>query len=905
MDIGGTSRRRRRLWRFADAEFDEAGWTLRVDGRAVPLEGKPLEVLHELLLHAGEVVSKDELLDAVWPGVTVVENSLANAVSKLRKGLGEAGDTIVETVPRIGYRLAVPVAIETLDAPLAPRFAFQAGDPVPGRPQWRLVGPLGQTGADDVWRARHDKTGETRVFKFADASDRLRALKREATLARLLMAALGKGAPFVPLLEWNFEHSPYFLESADGGDDLGGWAHMQGGIAAVPLTTRLAIAGAIARALGAAHSIGVLHKDLKPANILIETRAEGPFVRLADFGSARLLDTDVLGANLITDFGGLDQDEASRSGTPAYRAPELAGDGVPTVQSDVYAAGLILFQLVVGDFGRFLAPGWEDLVDDPLLREDIALAAAADPLRRPSADELADRLARIDARRAEAEAAALEAARAEALARAEERRRHRRPWMRAAAAAAFIALAGTSTMTVLASRQRDQARAAQAQAEASYAFLADDILASPDPAKADGADEKLVDAVRRASAGIDRRFAGQPLIAARLYATLARAFDQRSEYAAARDYYARAWRWFGRAGATGDVEANVMRLQLASAEALSTQPGSLDRARRLVAATRASLGEKATSGEPAVWLESAEGMIALVDNQVPSARDHFARASALADSIPEAFETRQRLNFHQRHAFALLRLGDHEGGERELAPLVAAMGRLQGPEHPDTLLLRLNLAQSRALSGHYEAALTDLNWLIPRLEARLGPDHRTTLLALSVRQLALGSLGRYGPAAADAERVWRAAAAKDGPGSFTAVAMRADLGTTQCRAGALAQGEANLRAAYQASRAGPGPESPIAQALRAAIADCLIAGGKAEAAAPLLRNIDRERVNQLVGDAHWDAGLDVSLAEVALAKGDRTEAAARLRAAASAYSSPPSDRYLADRLARLHAALGI
>ena len=98
MDIGGTSRRRRRLWRFADAEFDEAGWTLRVDGRAVPLEGKPLEVLHELLLHAGEVVSKDELLDAVWPGVTVVENSLANAVSKLRKGLGEAGDTIVAVV---------------------------------------------------------------------------------------------------------------------------------------------------------------------------------------------------------------------------------------------------------------------------------------------------------------------------------------------------------------------------------------------------------------------------------------------------------------------------------------------------------------------------------------------------------------------------------------------------------------------------------------------------------------------------------------------------------------------------------------------------------------------------------------------------------------------------------------
>ena len=80
------------------------------------------------------------------------------------------------------------------------------------------------------------------------------------------------------------------------------------------------------------------------------------------------------------------------------------------------------------------------------------------------------------------------------------------------------------------------------------------------------------------------------------------------------------------------------------------------------------------------------------------------------------------------------------------------------------------------------------------------------------------------------------------------------------------------------------------------------AAGKA---APLLRNIDRERVNQLVGDAHWDASLDVALAEVALAKGDRDEAKARLRAAAAVYTNPPSDRYLARRVARLHSALGI
>jgi non-specific serine/threonine protein kinase len=71
-----SSRRRRRIWRFADAEFDEAGWVLRIAGQPAQLEAKPLEVLHELLLRAGEVVTKDEILDAVWSGVTVVEGSL-------------------------------------------------------------------------------------------------------------------------------------------------------------------------------------------------------------------------------------------------------------------------------------------------------------------------------------------------------------------------------------------------------------------------------------------------------------------------------------------------------------------------------------------------------------------------------------------------------------------------------------------------------------------------------------------------------------------------------------------------------------------------------------------------------------------------------------------------------------
>lgn len=99
---------------FASAVFDEESWKLTVDGKPVAVEAKPLDLLHELLLRAGKVVSKEELLDAVWPEVVVVEASLTTAVLKLRRALGDNSrdSRIIEVVPRIGYRLSVPVEVQ-------------------------------------------------------------------------------------------------------------------------------------------------------------------------------------------------------------------------------------------------------------------------------------------------------------------------------------------------------------------------------------------------------------------------------------------------------------------------------------------------------------------------------------------------------------------------------------------------------------------------------------------------------------------------------------------------------------------------------------------------------------------------------------------------------------------------
>ena len=91
------------------------------------------------------------------------------------------------------------------------------------------------------------------------------------------------------------------------------------------------IAAQIAAGLAAAHGLGILHRDLKPANVMLDGRGR---VRIMDFGLA------ALAADLSPDETG--------AGTPAYMAPEQIGGGEITLRSDVYALGLVLYELFTG-----------------------------------------------------------------------------------------------------------------------------------------------------------------------------------------------------------------------------------------------------------------------------------------------------------------------------------------------------------------------------------------------------------------------------------------------------------------------------------------------------------------------------------------------------------------------------
>jgi TolB-like protein/DNA-binding winged helix-turn-helix (wHTH) protein len=117
-----------RCWAFADCEFDEFRRELRVRGVVTELEPKPVEVLLRLLARAGQVVTKEDLLEAVWPGTAVVDGSLATAVSKIRRALGDADSSVLLTVPKIGYRLGVPVNMK----PAVSASSSATAQPVPG-----------------------------------------------------------------------------------------------------------------------------------------------------------------------------------------------------------------------------------------------------------------------------------------------------------------------------------------------------------------------------------------------------------------------------------------------------------------------------------------------------------------------------------------------------------------------------------------------------------------------------------------------------------------------------------------------------------------------------------------------------------------------------------------------------
>src|SRR5262249_5001902 len=134
-------------FRFGPYELDLKPNELRRDGVKLPLRGQPLQVLELLLRSPGEVVSREQLRQALWSDGTIVEfdDSLNTCIRRLRQVLGDdaSGPTFIETIPRRGYRFVgevEPIANGILVEPSATAGPSAIPAPVPTPVERRRVG---------------------------------------------------------------------------------------------------------------------------------------------------------------------------------------------------------------------------------------------------------------------------------------------------------------------------------------------------------------------------------------------------------------------------------------------------------------------------------------------------------------------------------------------------------------------------------------------------------------------------------------------------------------------------------------------------------------------------------------------------------------------------------------------
>jgi serine/threonine-protein kinase len=212
----------------------------------------------------------------------------------------------------------------------------KSSDPLIGRTlaaRYRLVRPLGSGGMALVYLAKHvmiDRLSAIKVLRrdlAMSASHRERFLREARAVNRI--------------------NHPNIVEITDLGESDGlvflvmEYVEGESLIAALrrgrfAWTRAARVAAQIAAALARAHDVGIIHRDLKPENVLLGNRAGEDFVKLTDFGIAKILDAPALTFS------------EQRFGTPGYIAPEYAEGAPATPLGDLYALGVVLYEMLTG-----------------------------------------------------------------------------------------------------------------------------------------------------------------------------------------------------------------------------------------------------------------------------------------------------------------------------------------------------------------------------------------------------------------------------------------------------------------------------------------------------------------------------------------------------------------------------
>lgn len=782
------------VWRFEGYTLDEGSRTLTLPGgEAQRLNTSSFLVLQYLLLHVGQLCGHDELLAIGWTGRKVQANSVAKCISLLRRLLADEAGTRIRLTHGYGYQLTLQASYEAGEALLERSSSVpEAGEPVPGRPEWTLAARIGAGACGEVHAATHAGGLPPRAYKFAVGERGLRGLKRELLLQRYLQNEHPAVDCLLPVVDAELERAPYFLATPlQPQGNLAEWAKADGQLALLPREARLAIARALCESVAQLHSTGLAHRDLKPQNLYLRDDGGRYRVLLADLGAgAGMLPPGVDGNGLPigqqTRLGSSDEE----SGSELYLAPELLSGSAATIQSDLYALGLLVFQLAIADLRRTLAPGWEAVLDDSLLAGDIAEAANLNPAARPSsATVLAERLRSLDARRV----ALRDASQRELLERelAQERQyaARRRRQLTVLLTLALFAVVGLLVMLQQyrgAVSARAEAVAAQQQAEreagtarAVLRFMNQTLLDQADPWGSGTPDPAVKTMLDRAAKDIDQRFAGEPAAAAAVHEAVADAWEGWGNYGEAIRHSRRALDLLAtlespsasaRAGlllklcrqarmaqqlsmaesacgagagiqqavdgqVSPELEVEMAKLQFERGRCDQT----LQRTDRLLARPDADAAER--------WLRDAVWFRGLCHGQTAEfalARQEFERLLALPWDSASAAGVLDRAWAQMDFAEMLVMEGDFSAASPLIDAAVTAFESRLGGAHPDTVLADYHRARIRFWSGDPAGAAIKYQRVLDNWNKTLGPDHLWTLYAQTEQLWAQASEGVAG-----------------------------------------------------------------------------------------------------------------------------------------------------------------
>jgi Protein kinase domain len=307
----------------------------------------------------------------------------------------DASDNATGTAPRPTPRDAAPAPRSTPNADPGSRSprrssgtrttATLAGDGRfhPGEllaERYRIIGLLGKGGMGEVYRADDLKLGQAVALKFLPLAfgqdgERIERFYNEIRVARQVSHPNVCRVYDVGELQGDHYLSMEFVD----GEDL---ASLLRRIGRLPGDKAIEIARQLCAGLQAAHDKGLLHRDLKPENVMLDGRGK---VRITDFGLAGLAESIA--------------DDDVRSGTPAYMSPEQLTGRQVSQRSDIYALGLVLFELFTGKrafdgrtFRELLRQHQNDLPPspsqfvtdlDPAVERAILRCLEKDPAKRP------------------------------------------------------------------------------------------------------------------------------------------------------------------------------------------------------------------------------------------------------------------------------------------------------------------------------------------------------------------------------------------------------------------------------------------------------------------------------------------------------------------------------------------